>query len=185
MFKKEDPLEKENYRPVSLLPHLSKVFERMIYKQINVYTENKLSKFIRGFKKLHGTLLHSMVIMLEKWRRALVKKEYICVLFMDPSKSFDTINHDLLLARLRAYGFSKNALDLVCNCLKNRKQRVQTNNNFNATKTVIAGVLQGSIDGPLLFNLFINDLVLFLTETMLSNYADDNNLYIIEKDINN
>ena len=185
LFKKEDPLKKENYRPVSLLPHLSKVFERMIYKQINVYTENKLSKFIRGFKKLHGTLLHSMVIMLEKWRRALVKKEYICVLFMDPSKSFDTINHDLLMARLRAYGFSKNALDLVCNCLKNRKQRVQTNNKFNAAKTVIAGVLQGSIDGPLLFNLFINDLVLFLTETMLSNYADDNNLYIIEKDINN
>ena len=104
---------------------------------------------------------------------------------MDPSKSFDTMNHDLLLAKLQAYGFSKNALDLMCNYLKNRKQRVQTNNNFNAAKTVIAGVLQGSIDGPLLFNLFINDLVLFLTETVLSNYADDNNLYIIEKDINN
>ena len=123
--------------------------------------ENKLSKFITGFKKLHGTLLHSMVIMLEKWRRALVKKEYICVLFMDPSKSFDTINHDLLLAKLQAHGFSKNALDLMCNYLKNRKQRVQTNNNFNAAKTVIAGVLQGSIDGPLLFNYSLMTLYSF------------------------
>ena len=63
LFKKEDPLKKENYRPVSLLPHLSKAFERIIYKQINEYMENKLSKFITGFRKLHGAQ-HSMVTML-------------------------------------------------------------------------------------------------------------------------
>ena len=72
----------------------------------------------------------------------------------------------------------------MCSYLKNRKQRVQINNNFSATKSVTAGVPQGSIDGPLLFNLFINDLVLFLTETMLSNYADDNNLFTIGRDLN-
>ena len=72
----------------------------------------------------------------------------------------------------------------MCSYLKNRKQRVQINNNFSATKSVIAGVPQGSIDGPLLFNLFINDLVLFLTETMLSNYADDNNLFSTGRDLN-
>ena len=103
---------------------------------------------------------------------------------MDLPKTFDTINHDLLLAKLHAYGFSINALNLMCSYLKNRKQRVQINNNFSATKSVIAGVLQGSIDGPLLFNLFINDLVLFLTETMLSNYTDDNNLFSIGRDLN-
>ena len=81
LFKKEDPLKKEKYRPVSLLPHLSKVFERIIYKQINVYMENKLSKFIASFRKLHATQ-YSMVTTLEKWRRGLDKKEYICVLFM-------------------------------------------------------------------------------------------------------
>ena len=107
--------------------------------------ENKLSKFITGFRKLHGTQ-HAMVTMLEKWRKALDKKEYICVLFMDLSKASDTINHDLLLAKLRAYAFSKNALNLMCSYLKNRKQRVQINNNFSAAKTVIAGVPQGSID---------------------------------------
>ena len=120
LFKKEDPLKKENYRPESLLPYLSKAFERIIYKQINVYMENKLSKFITGFRKLHGTQ-HAMVTMLEKWRKALDRKEYICVLFMDLSKAFDTINHDLLLAKLHAYGFSTNALNLMCGYLKNRK----------------------------------------------------------------
>ena len=103
---------------------------------------------------------------------------------MDLSKAFHTINHDLLLAKLHAYGFSINALNLMCSYLKNRKQRVQINNNFSATKSVIAGIPQGSIDGPLLFNLFINDLVLFLTETMLSNYADDNSLFSIGRDLN-
>ena len=95
---------------------------------------------------------------------------------MDLSKAFDTINHDLLLAKLRAYGFSNNALNLMCSYLKSRKQRTQINNNFSSEKNIIARVPQGSIDGPLLFNLFINDLIFFIT-TFLSNYADDNSLY--------
>ena len=181
LHKKEDPLKKENYRPVSLLPHVSKVFERIIYKQINIYMQDKLSKHITGFRKSHGTQ-HSLMTMLEKWKSALDKGENICVLFMDLSKAFDTINHDLLLAKLKAYGFSINALDLMCSYLKNRKQSVQINNSFSSTKKVHAGVPQGSIDGPLLFNLFINDSVLFLSDTFLSNYADDNNLYSIGKD---
>ena len=105
---------------------------------------------------------HFIVIMLEKWRKALGKNEYICVLFMDLPKASDTINHDLLMAKLHAYGFSINALNLMSSYLKNKKQRAKTNNNFSATKTVIAGVSQGSIDRPLLFNLFINDLALNL-----------------------
>ena len=79
---------------------------------------------------------------------------------------------------------SKNVLNLMCSYLKNRKQRVQINNNFSAAKTVIVGVPKGSIDRPVLFNLFINDFVLHLVETMLSNYSDDNNLFRIGKDIN-
>ena len=120
LFKKKDPLKKRNYRPVSLLPHSSKVFERIIYKQINVNIENKLSKFITGFRKLHGSQ-HSIVTLLEKWRKALDKKEYICVLLMDLSKAFDTINHNLLLAKLHTYGFSKNALSRMCSYIKSRK----------------------------------------------------------------
>ena len=100
--------------------------------------ENKISKFITGFRQLHGTE-HSMVTMLEKWRKALDKKEYIYVLFMDLSQTFDRINHELLFPKLRSYGFSNNALNLMCSYLKNRKQRVQINNNFSATKAIISG----------------------------------------------
>ena len=81
LYKKEDPLKKENYRPVSLLPHLSKVFERVIYKQINSYMEDKLSKYITGFQKAHRTQ-HSLITMLEKWKSVLNKGEYVCYLWI-------------------------------------------------------------------------------------------------------
>ena len=80
---------------------------------------------------------------------------------MDLSKAFDTINRDLLLAKLKAYGLSITILDLICSYLKNRKKSVQMNNNFSSAKKVLAGVSQGSIDGCFLFDLFINDYVLF------------------------
>ena len=136
-----------------------------------------------GFRKCHGTQ-HSLLVMLKKWKKALDKGENVCTIFMDLSKAFDSINHDLLLATLKAYGYSENALKLMCSYLKYRRQAVQINNNFSSYKKVQAGVLQGSIDDLLLFNLFVNDLVLFLSKTFLSNYADDNNLYSIGKELN-
>ena len=101
---------------------------------------------------------------------------------MDLSKAFDTINHDLLIANLKAYGFSKEALNLMRSYLKNRKQKVQINNKFNSERDVIAGLPQGSIGGPLLFNWFINDLAFFTEQCTLSNYADENNLSISGED---
>ena len=109
LCKKQYPLKKENYCPVSLLPHVSKVFERILNAQINDYIENELSKYVTGFRKSQGTQ-YSLMIILEKWKNVL---EYVCMLFMDLSNAFDTINHDLLLAKLRAYGFSNNALNLM------------------------------------------------------------------------
>ena len=139
---------------------MSKIFERLIYKQINSYICDKLSKYIIGFKKCHGTQ-HSLLIMLEKFKKSLDKEENVCTTFRDLSKAFGTINHDLLLAKLKACGFSENALKLMCSYLKVQRQEVQINNNFSSYKKVQAGVLQGSTDGPLLFNLYINDLVPF------------------------
>ena len=134
---------------MSLLPHASKDFERIIYKQINIYMQDKLSKCITGFRKSHGTQ-YSLMTMLEKWKSALDKGQNICVLLIDLSKAFDTINHHLLLAKLTAYGFSINALDLMCSYLKNRRQSAQINNNFSSAKKGHACLRQGSIDGPLL-----------------------------------
>ena len=126
---------------------------------------------------------HSLIVMLEKWKKALDKEENMSAIFMDLSKSFGTINHGLLLAKLKAHGFSKETLNFMCSYLKNRRQTVQTNNKLSSLKEVIAEVPQGSIDGPLLFNLFVNDLFLFICFNTLSNYADDNNLFATGTDI--
>ena len=141
------------------------------------YVTNLLSDYITGFRKSHGSQ-HCLVKMLENWKSALDKSESACALFMDLSKAFDTINHDLLLAKLKAYGFSKGALTLMFSYLRNRKQKVVISNSASTTQIVIAGVPQSSIDDPLFFNLFINDFVLFIEYTALGNYADDNNLSI-------
>ena len=138
LYKKLDPIKKENYRSVSLLPHVSKVFERIICEQINTYMEEKLSKYLTGFRKCHGTQ-HLLVTMLEKSKKAVDNGVYVSALFLDFSKAFDTINHDLLLAKLKAYGFSPNALKLMHSYLNNRKQQVQINNKFSSESTVIAG----------------------------------------------
>ena len=112
---------------------------------------------------------------------------------MDFSKASDSINRDFLLENLRAFGFSASAQNLLYSYLKNRKQKVAINNKFSSSEVItaaalsssevaIAGVLPGSIDGPLLFNLFINDFVLFLYTTALSHYADNKNFYLIGND---
>ena len=120
VYKKLDHLQKENYRPVSLLPHISKVFERVIYNQINSFMENKISKCVTSFRKSYG-MQHSLIVMLEKWKKALNKEKNMSAIFTDLSKTFETINHDLLLAKLKAYSFSKQALSFMCSYLKNRR----------------------------------------------------------------
>ena len=144
--------------------------------------ENKISKCVTGFRKSHDTQ-HSLTVMLEKWKKVLHKEENILAIFMDLWIAFDTIYHDLLLPKLKAHGFLKQALSFMCSYMKNRRRRVQMNNKFGSLKEVIAGIPQGSIDGLLLFNLFINDLFLFICFSTLSNYTDDNNLFTTETDI--
>ena len=127
VYEKLDPLEKEYYILVNLLPNVSKVFERIIYKQINTYMEDKISNYVTGSRKSDGTQ-HSLVIMLRRWKQAIYKGEYMYVMYMDLSIAFDTINHKLLLAKLRAYGFSTSALSLLDSYLKNKKQKVVISN---------------------------------------------------------
>ena len=176
IFKKEDSLNKENYRPISILSHLSKVFERILYKQIDSFMKNKFSPYLCGFRKNHNAQ-YSLLKMIENWKKQLDNGEKVGAIFMDLSKAFDTINHSLLLAKLKAYGFSNQALRLLQSYLCNRFQRSIINGSFSSWNEVITGVHQGSVLGPLLFNIFLNDIFLFISKCQLCNYADDNTLY--------
>ena len=109
--------------------------------------ENKLSKFITGSRKLHGTQ-HSMVTMLKKRREALDKREYICLLFFDLTKAFDTINHNLLLAKPHVYGGPTNALNLICGCLKTENREYKLTTNLVLQKLLLLGFHKAQYTPP-------------------------------------
>ena len=182
VFKKDDDLNKENYRPAIILSHMSKVFERIFYKQIDRFMTSKFSPFLCGFRKNHNSQ-YSLSKMIEVWKKNLDKGNEIAVILIDLSKAFDTINYSLLLAKLETYGFSMVSLKLM-QSFQRRLQRTSVNASFSDWKEIETGVPQGSILGPLLFNIFLNDIFYFINNGNLCNYADDNTLYYIGKKLN-
>ena len=122
--------------------------------------------------------------MIESWRALQNKGQKVGAIIMDMSKAFDTLNHKLLFKKLQAYGFDKKSPSFIWSYFTNRKQRTKISDGFSKYQGIITGVPQGSILGPLFFNIFINDLFLSIDKSTLWIYADDNTLYTSGNDAN-
>ena len=181
---KLDNTSKDNNRPISTLSNFTKHFESILFTQLNGYMQNKFSKFLTGFRKNHSTQ-NSPLRMIESWKFRLNNGSKVGVIIMDLSKAFHSRNYELLLTKLKACGLDSNSVTYMKSYLTNRLQRCKINNSFSELGKVLNGVPQGSVLGPLLFNIFLNDIFLSLQKCDLANYADDSTLYTSDKSISN
>ena len=147
------------------------------------FFENILSKYQSSFRKGFSTQ-HCLLAMLEKWKRSVDNNKAFGALLTDLSKAFDCLDHELLIAKLNAYGFSLTASKLIHDCLSNREQQTKINSSYSSWHDIKFGVPQGSISGPLLFNIFLIDLFFIVKNIDIATYADDNRPYITANNIN-
>jgi hypothetical protein len=169
-----------DYRPISILPAISKLFEKAMAVQLNAYFDTIFSNLLCGFRKRHSTQ-HALIQLLRSWQKSLDDGKVVGTILMDLSKAYDCLPHDLLIAKLSAYGVDFKSLCLIHSYLSNRFHRVRLGNIFSKWLSVKLGVPQGSILGPLFFNTFLNDMFFFIQDALLCNFADDNSLYASAK----
>ena len=179
VYKKGNPQLFENYRPISTLPIFSKIFEKIIYTRIyDFLIKNKIlyeKQF--GFRKGHSTS-HAINYSVKYVSDKIEQKQHVIGIFLDLSKAFDTISHSKLLVKLQNYGIRGNCLDLITNYLSNRKQVTKFDNVKSNVDDIIYGVPQGSVLGPLLFLLYINDIIHCTEKSEFVIFADDTNLFV-------
>ena len=184
IFKSGDDMVFSNYRPVSVLPIFSKLLERLVYNRlIKFINDNKLLyDYQFGFQRGKSTQL-AVMMLVDKITEALDNKECVIGIFLDFSKAFDTVDHEILLLKLEKYGIQGTELQWLNDYLSNRRQYVTCSNYKSSFGTITCGVPQGSILGPLLFLMYINDLSKVSEYCFSLLFADDTNMYHTGKDM--
>ena len=158
VFKKDDCLERENYRPETVKVTVNKVFEQLLAKQVTSRFDDHLSEFLTAYRKRHSCET-ALTMLIENWRAAVDKGKLVGLLSTDMSKAFDSMHHQLMLAKLKAYGTCDHSIDLIRSYFSDRLSRVRLGNMSSTWKHVNRGCPKNSAFGPLcchtsLFNLF-------------------------------
>ena len=181
LFKKDDPAVLSNYRPVSLLSCVSKVMERIVFKHLYNYfhSNNIFYKYQAGFLPGHSTV-YQLLETYDNIVRNIDEGKSCCMIFCDLSKAFDRVWHKGLLYKLKMYGVKKDMYSWLKSYLENRTQRVIYKNLVSPTESLYAGVPQGSVLGPLLFLIYVNDVADKMS-SFCRLFADDNSLQYASK----
>ena len=179
IFKKGDAQLLENYRPVSTLPIFGKIFEKIIYERLYSFfiSQNIMNPQQFGFMKGHSTS-HALNFSIDLIERSLANHMHVLAIFIDFSKAFDTIDHKVLLHKLWHYGIRGSAHSLLQDYLSKRTQYTNISNEESDKALVVYGVPQGSVLGPLLFLIYINDLIECTDQASFVLFADDTNVFV-------
>ena len=177
-------LQCNNYRPISLLSNINKIFEKLMYTRLYNFLDihNCIYNLQFGFREKHSTN-HALFSITEKIREALDNNNFACGIFIDLQKAFDTVDHNILLQKLNHYGIRGVANNWFNSYLSNRTHFVSINGFQSKTKNISIGVPQGSVLGPLLFLIYINDLNVAINYAIVHHFADDTNLLITGKSL--
>ena len=175
MYKKDDKLSKENYRPITILPCVNKIMEKLVGSQISAGFDSRMYENSNTYRR-HHSCETTLINLIESWRKARDDKLVVNILSTDMSKAFDSLHLPLLLSKLKAYGFQESLIQLLNSYLCDRYNRVKMGSEFSSYRLVNRGCPQGFALGPLLWYIFQNDLPLCVS-TDISKFADDHQMY--------